>query len=165
METFNCSKFKISFTPRLVPKLNSRGPICSRCHLSSQASSKTSIPLSGLAVILCSLLWRRSYPRGPSDLVLFYVTSGHSRPQRIYSPPLVAQTVRSLPTMQEARSLSLSREDLLEKGMATPPVFLPREFQGQRSLAGCGPWGCKEPDTTERLTDTHTEDRIPELRL
>ena len=60
--------------------------------------------------------------------------------------------------MQEARSLSLGREDLLEKGMATPPVFLPGEFQGQRSLAGYGPWGGKEPDTTERLTDTHTED-------
>ena len=42
--------------------------------------------------------------------------------------------------------------------MATPPVFLPGEFQGQRSLAGYGPWGCKELDTTERLTDTHTED-------
>ena len=42
--------------------------------------------------------------------------------------------------------------------MATPPVFLPGEFQGQRSLAGYGPWGCKELDITERLTDTHTED-------
>ena len=32
------------------------------------------------------------------------------------------------------------------------PVFLPGEFHGQRSLAGCSPWGCKESDTTERLT-------------
>ena len=31
------------------------------------------------------------------------------------------------------------------------PVFLPREFHGQRSLAGSsgGPWGHKESDTTE----------------
>ena len=29
------------------------------------------------------------------------------------------------------------------------PVFLPGEFPGQRSLAGYGPWGCKESDTTE----------------
>ena len=29
------------------------------------------------------------------------------------------------------------------------PVFLPREFHGQRSLAGYHPWGCKESDTTE----------------
>ena len=28
-------------------------------------------------------------------------------------------------------------------------VFLPGEFHGQRSLAGCSPWGCKELDTTE----------------
>ena len=31
------------------------------------------------------------------------------------------------------------------------PVFLPGESQGQRSLAGYSPWGCKESDTTERL--------------
>ena len=29
------------------------------------------------------------------------------------------------------------------------PVFLPGESHGQRSLAGYGPWGCKESDTTE----------------
>ena len=26
---------------------------------------------------------------------------------------------------------------------------------GQRSLVGYSPWGCKESDTTERLTLTH----------
>ena len=34
------------------------------------------------------------------------------------------------------------------------PVFLPREFHGQRSLAGYSPWGHKESDTTEQLTIT-----------
>ena len=29
------------------------------------------------------------------------------------------------------------------------PVFLPGEFHGQRSLAGCSPWGHKESDTRE----------------
>ena len=29
------------------------------------------------------------------------------------------------------------------------PVLLPGEFHGQRRLAGCSPWGCKELDTTE----------------
>ena len=29
------------------------------------------------------------------------------------------------------------------------PVFLPGEFQGQRSLAGYSPWGYKESDMTE----------------
>ena len=33
------------------------------------------------------------------------------------------------------------------------PVFLPGELHGQRSLAGYSPWGRKESDTTERLTD------------
>ena len=31
-------------------------------------------------------------------------------------------------------------------------LFLPREFHEQRSLVDYGPWGCKESDTTERLT-------------
>ena len=35
------------------------------------------------------------------------------------------------------------------------PVFLPREFHGQRRLAGYRPWGCKELDTTKRLTLSH----------
>ena len=29
------------------------------------------------------------------------------------------------------------------------PVFLPGGSHGQRNVAGCGPFGCKEPDTTE----------------
>ena len=33
------------------------------------------------------------------------------------------------------------------------PVFLPRKFHGQRSLAGYSPWGRKESDMTEH---THT---------
>ena len=40
------------------------------------------------------------------------------------------------------------------------PIFLPRECHGQRSLAGCSPWGCQELDTTEgtwrACTHTHT---------
>ena len=32
-----------------------------------------------------------------------------------------------------------------------PPVLLPGESHGQRSLVGCSPWGCWELDTTERL--------------
>ena len=48
---------------------------------------------------------------------------------------------------------SLGREGPLEEGMAThSPVFLPGESHGQRSLAGCSPWGHKELDTTKRLT-------------
>ena len=38
------------------------------------------------------------------------------------------------------------------------PVFLPKKFHGQRSLAGYSPWGRKESDTTE-YTHTHTHTR------
>ena len=58
--------------------------------------------------------------------------------------------------MQETWVQSLGWEHPLEKGMATHSSFLPGEFHGQRSLAGYSPWGCKELDTTERLTHTHT---------
>ena len=44
---------------------------------------------------------------------------------------------------------SLGQEDPLEKGMTSPPVFLPGEFHGQRSLAGYCPRGCKDSDMTE----------------
>ena len=33
--------------------------------------------------------------------------------------------------------------------------FLPGESYGQRSLAGCSPWDCKELNTTEQLTITY----------
>ena len=54
---------------------------------------------------------------------------------------------------QETWVLPLGREDSLEAGAWQPtPVFLPREFHGQRSLAGNSPQGHKESDTTQRLT-------------
>ena len=41
------------------------------------------------------------------------------------------------------------------------PVFLPGESHGQRSLAGCNPWGHKELDTTEWLTWRINQIRTP----
>ena len=37
------------------------------------------------------------------------------------------------------------------------PVFLPGKSHGQRSLVGYSLWGCKELDTTQQLTQTHTK--------
>ena len=37
----------------------------------------------------------------------------------------------------------------LEKAMATTPVFLPGESQGQGSLVGCHLWSRTESDTTK----------------
>ena len=34
------------------------------------------------------------------------------------------------------------------------PVFLPEEFYGQRRLVSYSPWGCKESDMTEQLTNS-----------
>ena len=38
---------------------------------------------------------------------------------------------------------------IMEKEMATTPVFLPGESHGQRSLEGYNQWGRKELDMTE----------------
>ena len=65
---------------------------------------------------------------------------------------LVAQMVKNLPAMQETWIRSLGQEDLLEKGMLPTPVFLPGKSHGQSILEGYSPWGCKESDTTERLS-------------
>ena len=56
---------------------------------------------------------------------------------------MVAQTAKNAPAMQEIWVGSLAWEEPLEKGILTL-VFLPREFHGQRSLAGYSPWGHKD---------------------
>ena len=54
--------------------------------------------------------------------------------------------------LQEIWVRSLDQEDSLENAMTTHSGIHAGEFRGQRSLAGYSPWGCKELDTTERLT-------------
>ena len=61
--------------------------------------------------------------------------------------------VKNLPTMEESQAQTLGWEDPLEGAWQPTPVFLPGESHGQGRLAGCSPWGCKELDTTERLTE------------
>ena len=65
---------------------------------------------------------------------------------------LVAQTVKTPPSMPKTWVQSLGQEDPLEKGWLPTPVLLPEEFHEQRSLAGYSPWSLKELATTERLT-------------
>ena len=61
--------------------------------------------------------------------------------------------VKNLPSMWETWVRSLVWEDPLEKGMATHSSIWARRIPpGQRSLVGYSPWGCKELDTTERLS-------------
>ena len=53
--------------------------------------------------------------------------------------------------MWETWVRSLGQEDPLGRKWQPTPVFLPRKFDGQRSLVGYSPWDRKESDTTERL--------------
>ena len=57
---------------------------------------------------------------------------------------------------QETQVQFLGWDDPLEKEWSLTPVFLPREFHGQKNLVGYRTWRCKEPDATERLSLTHT---------
>ena len=61
---------------------------------------------------------------------------------------LIAQLVKNLPAMQETPVQLQGWEDSPGEGKDYPtPVFWSREFRGLYS-----PWGCKESDTTERLS-------------
>ena len=62
---------------------------------------------------------------------------------------LVAQMVKSLPAMQETQVRSLGQEGRRRRKWLPTPGILSRKSHAQRSLAGCGPWGCKELDRTE----------------
>ena len=63
----------------------------------------------------------------------------------------MAQTVKNLPAMQEIWVRCLGQEDPLEKKIPLHSSF-PGEFRGQRNLSGYSSRGCKESNTTERLT-------------
>ena len=58
----------------------------------------------------------------------------------------MAQMVKNPPAVWEIWFWSLGWEDPLEGGT---PIFWPREFHGQRNLAGYSPWDCKGSDTSE----------------
>ena len=68
----------------------------------------------------------------------------------------MSQTVKNPLEVQESWVQSLGQEDPWRREWLPPPVFLPGEFHGQRNLAGYSPWGCKESDTTQRLSLTHS---------
>ena len=79
------------------------------------------------------------------------VTESQKQLKRFSTTQHTPRTV-GFPAMQEAQVQSLGWEYPLEREWLTTPVFLPREFHGQRSLVGYSPWGHKELDTTEQPT-------------
>jgi len=65
---------------------------------------------------------------------------------------LVAQMVKILPAMQDTQVDPWVRKIPWRREWQPTPVFLPREFHGQRSLVGYSLRGPKESETTERLS-------------
>ena len=65
---------------------------------------------------------------------------------------LVAQTVKSLPTMRETWVRSLGQEDTLEKGMATHSSVLAWRIPWTEEPGGLQSMGSQELDTAKPLT-------------
>ena len=63
--------------------------------------------------------------------------------------------VKNLPTKGGDVSSVLGLRRSPGEGNGNPPLFLPGEFHGQRSLMGYCPWGCKESDITEWLNSNN----------
>ena len=63
--------------------------------------------------------------------------------------------IKNPTAMQETWVQSLGQEDPWRRKWQPTPVLLPGEFHGQRSLASCNLWDCKELDMTE-CVHTHT---------
>ena len=65
----------------------------------------------------------------------------------------MAQTIKSMPVMQETQLQSLDQEDPLEKGMATHSNILVWRIPWTEEPGGLfSSWGHKQSDMTERLT-------------
>ena len=63
--------------------------------------------------------------------------------------PLVTQTVKNLPAMQETQVWSLGQQDLLEKGIATHSNILVWRIPWTEALAGYSPKGHLDLDMIE----------------
>ena len=61
----------------------------------------------------------------------------------------MAQTVKSLPAMLENQVRSLSKEDALEKEMATYSNILAWKIPWTEEPGGCSPWSHTELNTTK----------------
>ena len=63
--------------------------------------------------------------------------------------PLVAQTVKNLPAIQETLVQSLGQEDPLKKGITTHSSTLAWRIPWTEKPDGLSSWGCKQQDTTK----------------
>ena len=72
--------------------------------------------------------------------------------QKATGASLVARQVKNLPASGRPGFNPWVVKIPWRRSWHSTPVFLAGESHGQRSLAGCSPWGCKESDTTERVS-------------
>ena len=66
------------------------------------------------------------------------------------NPPVNSEDVRDQGSVPGSGKIPWKRK------WQPTPVFLPKEFHGQRSLMGSSPWGHKLSDMTEATWQTHT---------
>ena len=106
-------------------------------------------------------MWRQGFPGGSDGKESAYsvetwvgsldgedpLEKGMATHSSIVGASLVAQMAKNPLAVQETPFWSLAHEDNLEKGTATPPVFLPGEFNGQRTLVS----------TDNRVTKNETQ--------
>ena len=87
---------------------------------------------------------------GQRKKIILKTLNNHLIPSLPFWASLVAQMIKNLPAMQETWVQSLGWEDSPGGGHGNPLQYSYLENpHGQRSLAGCSPWGRKEADTTE----------------
>ena len=121
--------------------------------------------------VLCLLHMDTNLPSGfpafsPSSLQSMWPVSKRVHLFKYCSAPLTySEPPCGSPLPREARSPFCT----CRRKRQPTPVFLPGESHGRKSLAGYGPWACKELDTTEHThthacahtrTHTHTHARV-----
>ena len=109
--------YTVEMSSRPWPTIHGKFPNC--CHL----------PCSSL--YSCTLHCKNQAAQQPR---LFSFPLGSSETSHL--PPLVAQTIKDLPTMRETQVWSLGGKNLLEKRMATHSGILAWRTHGERSLVG-----------------------------
>ena len=88
------------------------------------------------------------HPSGNNFSILFFL--------KFNKASLVAHTAKNLLAVQRPRFNPWVRKMPWRREWLLTSVFLSGEFHGQRSLAGCSPWGHKESNMTAQLSFSHT---------